>query len=136
MKNSTSTSTDLNGHRALVEYKYGLSDLLMALIGTVLYMFAVFGTLAFMGCATQDEVDDWRDEAQRSRGLSEYEYDTVGDFHIEDTGLMVEVEDYDPCAACPECCDDNLWDAGAEGSEQYDYNIDFDQMNEEPEDEG
>jgi len=134
MKNST--STDLQGHRALVNYNYGLTDLLMALIGTVLYMFAVFGTLAMMGCATEDEMDDWyRDDIERSRGLSEYEYDTVGDFHIEDTGLMVEVEDYDPCAACPECCDDDLWDAGGEGSEQYDYNIDFDQMNEHPEDE-
>ncbi len=114
MKNSTTEH-----HRALVEYKYGLSDLLMALVGTALYMFAVFGTLALMGCATQDEADDWRiEEVERSRGLSEYEYDTVGDFHIEDTGLM-EMEDYDPCEACPECCDDDagLWDAGEEDEE-------------------
>ncbi len=110
MKNSTTT-----GHRALVEYKYGLSDLLMALVGTILYMFAVFGTLALMGCATQDEADDWRDEeAHRSRGLSEYEYDTVGDFHIEDTGLM---DAGSACEVCPECCDDELWDAGEDEGE-------------------
>ena len=125
MKNST--STDLQGHRALVNYNYGLTDLLMALIGTVLYMFAVFGTLAMMGCATEDEMDDWyRDDVQRSRGLSEYEYededyDIIGDFHIEDTGLEDQhwsqkyIEDH--CEACPECCVKELWDAG-EGEEE------------------
>lgn len=111
MKNST----DLKGHRALVNYNYGLTDLLMALIGTALYMFAVFGTLALMGCATQEDVDGWQlvEEAERSRGLSEY--DTVGDFHIDDTGLEYD----DPCEACPVCCDDDagLWDAGEDEEE-------------------
>ena len=110
-------STDLDGHRALVNYNYGLTDLCMALVGTALYMFAVFGTLAMMGCATEDEMSDWyRDDIQRSRGLSEYEgedYDTIGDFHISDTGLdggelvpdhwsQMYIEDH--CEACPECC--------------------------------
>ena len=125
MKNST--STDLEGHRALVNYNYGLTDLLMALIGTALYMFAVFGTLALMGCATEDEMDDWyRDDVQRSRGLSEYEYE--GESYDEDTGLDVDggelVPDHwsqkyieDHCEACPECCVKELWDAG-EGEEE------------------
>lgn len=39
---------DLEGHRALVNYRYTLRDLLMALTGTSLYMFLVFGALASM----------------------------------------------------------------------------------------
>ena len=95
MKNSV----DLEGHRALVNYNYGLGDLCMALAGTVLYMFAVFGSIAMMGCATQEEVGDWgTEEVERSRGLSEYHWS----------------EDYieDHCEACPDCCVDELWDAG------------------------
>lgn len=37
---------DLEGHRALVIYRYTLWDLLMSLTGTALYMFLVFGALA------------------------------------------------------------------------------------------
>lgn len=39
---------DLEGHRALVNYRYTIGDLLMALTGTALYMFLVFGALASM----------------------------------------------------------------------------------------
>ena len=39
---------DLEGHRALVNYRYTLRDLLMAIGGTALYMFAVFGTLCLL----------------------------------------------------------------------------------------
>ena len=39
---------DLEGHQALVNYRYTLRDLLMAVAGTVLYMFLVFGALASM----------------------------------------------------------------------------------------
>ena len=39
---------DLEGHRALVNYRYTLRVLLMAIGGTSLYMFAVFGALATM----------------------------------------------------------------------------------------
>ena len=39
---------DLEGHQALVNYRYTLRDLLMAVAGTVLYMCLVFGALASM----------------------------------------------------------------------------------------
>ena len=39
---------DLEGHQALVNYRYTLRDLLIAVAGTALYMFAVFGALATM----------------------------------------------------------------------------------------
>ena len=39
---------DLEGHRALVNYRYTLRDLLAAVTGTTLYMFLVFGALASM----------------------------------------------------------------------------------------
>ena len=39
---------DLEGHQALVYYRYTLRDLLIAVAGTALYMFAVFGALATM----------------------------------------------------------------------------------------
>ena len=39
---------ELEGHQALVNYRYTLRDLLMAVTGTVMYMFAVFGALATM----------------------------------------------------------------------------------------
>ena len=37
---------DLEGHRALVVYRYGIRDLIAATVGTTLYMFVVFGSLA------------------------------------------------------------------------------------------
>ena len=39
---------DVEGHQALVNYRYTLRDLLIAVAGTALYMFAVFGALATM----------------------------------------------------------------------------------------
>jgi hypothetical protein len=39
---------DLEGHRALVNYRYTLRDLLTAVAGTAIYMFLVFGALASM----------------------------------------------------------------------------------------
>ena len=71
-------------------------------------------------------MDDWyRDDVQRSRGLSEYEYEDE-DYYDEDTGLeegelvpdhwsQKYIEDH--CEACPECCVNELWDAG-EGEEE------------------
>ena len=38
----------IKGHRAAVEYRFNLRDILMALTGTVLYMLLVFGALASM----------------------------------------------------------------------------------------
>ena len=37
---------DLEGHRALVVYRYGIRDLIAATVGTALYMIVVFGSLA------------------------------------------------------------------------------------------
>jgi hypothetical protein len=39
---------NLEGHHTLINYRYTLRDLLMAVTGTALYMLAVFGALATM----------------------------------------------------------------------------------------
>ena len=39
---------NLEGHHTLINYRYTLRDLLMAVAGAALYMFAVFGSLATM----------------------------------------------------------------------------------------
>jgi len=38
----------IKGHRAAVEYRFNLRDILMALTGTAMYMLLVFGALASM----------------------------------------------------------------------------------------
>jgi hypothetical protein len=40
------SSEELEGHRALVWYRYGLRDIALATLCTVAYMFLVFGSLA------------------------------------------------------------------------------------------
>jgi len=37
---------ELEGHRALVEYRYGIRDALAALTCTIVYMLIVFGSVA------------------------------------------------------------------------------------------
>ena len=41
-----SESKELEGHRALVWYRYGLRDVALATLCTVAYMLVVFGSLA------------------------------------------------------------------------------------------